>query len=442
MRLLIDTFNSGLREATGIGTYTRVLTHVNHHLGHEVLLLTDAPIPTGTGVPDSVLLFDHQDSRRQAIKVPWYIKNRFFSVRQLARRLSGVSVRQLDLMDHNPTEHRLGHFNGIMNSFDLFRTALDHFSRTRQPTVIELPSDVDIAHFTWCLPIRIRNAKHNIYTLHDLIPLSFPHLTLENKSVYFDLVTWCCRTADRILTVSEHSRHEIIGLLGVPAEKVVNTFQALGPVSDMHSKLQTDDIKSALQALFGLSYAEYFLMAGLIEPRKNIARAIEAHLTAVTNFPLIICGPQNELSKSELTLFESLRSHGPQRSARKKILILGYISRDLLTMLTAGARAVLVPSITEGFGLSALEAMSLGTPVIASTGGALPEVCGDAAIYIDPYDTMGLRRAIDRVATLAEPELAEFKSKSISQAGRFSLNTYCSRLHDVYSSLQSRSGNL
>ncbi len=101
----------------------------------------------------------------------------------------------------------------------------------------------------------------------------------------------------------------------------------------------------------------------------------------------------------------------------------------------AGARALLIPSITEGFGLPALEAMSLGTPVIAANSGALPEVCGTAAIYIDPYDTSALRNAIDEVASLAAPELAKLRSAALQQAKRFSFEIYCSRLSNVYAGL-------
>jgi glycosyltransferase involved in cell wall biosynthesis len=459
-RILIDTFNSGLAKPTGIGTYARVLTHANHSLGHEVILLTDAQIirsgnasRQATAPPDSVLLFDHPSNRhhqqQQAGNFPWYVRNRIYSLRRLARRRSirpwaailGSTapairqVQQLDLVEQAPIRRQLGHFDGIVNGYDLFHTALERFHRTRQVTEIDLPSDVDIAHFTWCLPIRVRNAKHNIYTLHDLIPLRFPYLTLDRKDSYYDLVAWCARTADRIVTVSETSRREIVQLLRVPSEKVVNTFQALEPTSDRTSRPQTDDVKSAVQALFGLTYNKYFVMAGAIEPRKNTARAIEAHLTADTDFPLVICGPQNALSKGELAFLESLKSNDRRGSVPNKIIMPGYVSRDLLTMLIAGARALVAPSITEGFGLPALEAMSLGTPVIASTAGALLEVCGAAAIYVEPYDTAALRHAIDRVAGMSKPEFAELKSKSTAQAAGFSFETYCSRLRDAYSSL-------
>jgi glycosyltransferase involved in cell wall biosynthesis len=441
-RILIDTFNTGLAQTTGIGTYTRVLAAANRHLGNEVVLLTDACVPLrgNDSVPDPVLVFDHPDSDHGPLQpdVPSYIRNRVYSIRGLARKFrlkprpSIHLVKQLDFIDTEFLRQRLGHFDSIMNGQDLFTGALQRFAKDRQPTKITLPVAVDVAHFTWCLPIKVRNAKANIYTLHDLIPLRFPFLTLDEKSTYYERVKWCCNTADLIVTVSEHSRQEITRLLGVPPARVINTFQSVDVPSNSDA-WEDDEIKSSLSSLLGLNYAEYFLLVGAIEPRKNVAMAIEAHMSASTEFPLVVCGLTNSLSPAQLQLLDGeslIQKRQPER--RPKVMFVQYLPPYLLRMLMRGARALLAPSITEGFGLSALEAMSFGTPVIASTIGALQEVCGPAGIYVDPYKPSELRRAIDKIATLSVPDLADLRSRARAQAERFSLANYCARLKDLY----------
>jgi hypothetical protein len=191
-RILIDTFNSGLPQPTGIGTYACVLTHAYHGLGNEVFLLADAAIPRTRGASpdpkdvssrilsgtDPVILFDHFSDRprrpvlERAAPVPWYVRNRFFSLRGLARRLHLLShvppihlVPELDRVEQGAVRHRLGHFDGIMNGFDLFQRALAHFHRTREPTVIDLPIGLDLLNaLKWGLENGLYATKTEIAT--------------------------------------------------------------------------------------------------------------------------------------------------------------------------------------------------------------------------------------------------------------------------------------
>jgi glycosyltransferase involved in cell wall biosynthesis len=436
MRVLIDTFNTNVAQPRGIGTYARTLAQANHRIGNEVFLLTGDRV-----VYDQRLVApsrETQPSFSQRDQPPWYIKNRLYSIRGLAHRVAPrthvVKLRlaaRSDLIDQALIAERLGYFDAIMNSPDLFNNALSNFCKHRQPTLIDAPIHIDVAHFTWCLPIRIKNASKTIYTIHDIIPLRFPYLTLDDIPTYYDLVSWCCRTADIIVTVSEHTRNEIIHYLGVPANKVVNTFQSVELSLDS-TGFDADKISSQVSSLFGLHYGSYFVLVGPIEPRKNVARAIEARLTARTEFPLVICGPRTPFSSAELSLLDNPLLQDRNCKRAQRVIVLEYLPRHLLAMLMAGARAVLVPSITEGFGLPALEAMTLGTPVIASKSGALPEICGSAAIYIDAYETSALRNALDEVASLEPEDLTKLRAQAALQANRFSFQAYCSRLTRTY----------
>ena len=117
--------------------------------------------------------------------------------------------------------------------------------------------------------------------------------------------------------------------------------------------------------------------------------------------------------------------------AKKRIIQLQYAPFSLLVSLIRGAKAAVFPSLYEGFGLPALEAMFLGTPVICANTASLPEVVGEAAITVDPYDTVALSfalRALDQDADLR----AELAGRGVRQAARFSPNNYRQKLGEVY----------
>src|SRR5690606_9101637 len=129
------------------------------------------------------------------------------------------------------------------------------------------------------------------------------------------------------------------------------------------------------------------------------------------------------------TLF---RSSSKERSGTgKRIIQLPYAPFSLLISLIRGARAALFPSLYEGFGLPALEAMTLGTPVICSNTASLPEIAGDAALMIDPYDTAALTDAIRRIDADADLR-AELSRRGLAQAERFSPAKYRERLSALY----------
>ena len=132
----------------------------------------------------------------------------------------------------------------------------------------------------------------------------------------------------------------------------------------------------------------YLLCVGAQEPKKNIKRLIEAYLEIDTAMPLVLAGPRGWMWQSEVgAALEPL-----SEKARARIKFTGYLDREDLRRLYAGACAFVYPSLYEGFGLPALEAMTSGAPVITSRTSSLPEVCGDAALYVDPFDRDDVRR--------------------------------------------------
>jgi glycosyltransferase involved in cell wall biosynthesis len=306
----------------------------------------------------------------------------------------------------------------ILNVPALFRHAARHYKRTRRFLNIEVENPAAVMHWTYPLPIRLAGAK-NIYTIHDLVPLRLPYTTLDDKGVHFRLIRDIAQSADLICTVSEASRRDIISFHPAAETKIFNTYQSFQPP-------MLDDVKLAggLAGLFELSPDGYFLFFGSLEPKKNIGRMIEAFLSTASARKLVIVGAMAWKSENELRHLKRGQSSG-------RVLHLEYLPAPALTRLIRGARAVLFASLTEGFGLPVLEALALGTPVLTSREGALPEVAGEAAIFADAYDVSEIASGI----TLLDQDDAACAALRVAgpkQAEKFSVPAYQARLRLMY----------
>jgi glycosyltransferase involved in cell wall biosynthesis len=294
------------------------------------------------------------------------------------------------------------------------------------------------------LPLKLKNAK-NIYTIHDLVPLRLPYTTLDVKRRYFKLMKSLASRADHIVTVSETSKRDIVNILGIPEDRVTNTYQAVD-IPAKYANKPVDIVKQEVEGTFNLTYKGYMLFFGAIEPKKNVARLIEGFLGSGVDIPLVIVGKLGWKSEQELKLLnEDVISYLEQVDklmvTRRRIHRIDYASFPLLVSLIRGAKAVMFPSLYEGFGLPALEAMQLGTPVLSSTGGSMPEVCGDAALLVDPYDPRAIAegiRALDTNEALRE----ELSRKGVARAAAFSTHAYAERLDALYRRLESEKGML
>jgi glycosyltransferase involved in cell wall biosynthesis len=173
---------------------------------------------------------------------------------------------------------------------------------------------------------------------------------------------------------------------------------------------------------------------GTIEPRKNVATLLRAYAELRARRPdappLVLAGG---VSPSCRPLVEDL-GRAPLAGHARHV---GYVSGDDRVRLYREASVVVLPSLDEGFGLPALEAMTAGVPVIVSSRGALPEVVGAAGLIVEPDDVSGLASAMERV--LSDPALArECSARGLVQARRFSWDASATRLMDVYASAVER----
>jgi len=187
------------------------------------------------------------------------------------------------------------------------------------------------------------------------------------------------------------------------------------------------DTKSSLDQ-FNLTYRQYFLLLGTLEPRKNISTVLEAFLNlprAVRQqCPLVIVGMRGWHTSELEKKLASLVKVGEVR-------VLGYLSDLDLRYILAGAMALLYPSIYEGFGLPPLEAMACGIPVIASNVSAIPEVVADAGILVDPYAPEQFSNAM--MTIIDSPTIrSSYASKSLSRSRMFGWDKCAIETYRVY----------
>jgi glycosyltransferase involved in cell wall biosynthesis len=434
-RIYIDGHNLALDQGTGVATYARNLSFRLGGLGAEVgVLYGTRASPSRNELIREIAFFDNRVGEASSLlRTARAVRRTMLS--PFGEYATGVPITGKVVA--NTFETRMPHYDHIWNVENGFDLASNHFRHYRSRLAVRMPRAPDIMHWTYPLPLRTPGAK-NIYTLHDLVPLRLPFTTLDHKRNYLRLNRLIVQKADHIITVSEASRRDIINLLGADPEKVTNTYQSV-EIPRKFAEKPVNEAQDEIKGSFGLDWKGYFMFFGAIEPKKNVGRMIEAFLSSGSDLPLIIVGKQAWKSEDELKLLfdDHIRyqvQEGSILRTKRKIILLDYAPFRLLISLIRGAKAALFPSLYEGFGLPALEAMKLGTPVMTSNTSSLPEVVGDAAIMVDPYDVRSMVeaiRALDHDADLR----GWLHNAGPRRAALFGPEQYERRLADVYQRL-------
>jgi glycosyltransferase involved in cell wall biosynthesis len=311
---------------------------------------------------------------------------------------------------------------------DAFRLAQVHFDIHGKLLAITGRRPPALMHWTYPLPLAFHGVP-NVYTIHDLIPLRRPDLTDIDARRFARIVRQVAQRAAHIVTVSEASRCDIITLLGLPEDRVTNTYQ---PVNWPLGPLTAPEEAPARQG--------HFLFCGSIEPRKNLARLIQAYQASGALSPLILAGPDGwrtaeALAGAEIRPLAAYTGpHTGRGGATGGIWRAPWLPRSALIDLFRGARALLLPSLAEGFGLPIVEAMTIGVPVLTSAGGATGEIAGDAALLIDPLDVRGMAEAmaaLDRDTSLC----VRLSAAGTARSALFSPAACFNRLAAIYDTL-------
>ena len=266
----------------------------------------------------------------------------------------------------------------------------------------------------------------SLVTIHDCIHLVFPQY-LPNRAayVYAKASMWsAARRSNRILTVSEASKRDIIRFLNVPPEKIVVVHNA---IDERFRVRPSEEAIARVRERYQLDH-RFVLYVGNIKPHKNLVRLIEAfdrlRKCGFDELTLLIIG--DEISKLP-ALRRAVHSH----KLHKHVRFLGYLPDETLAVLYRLAAVFVFPSLSEGFGLPPIEAMACGAPVVTSNVSSLPEVTGGAAVLVDPYDVESIADGIARV--LNNPALREeLRVKGIARALDFSWERSVARTREIY----------
>jgi glycosyltransferase involved in cell wall biosynthesis len=266
-----------------------------------------------------------------------------------------------------------------------------------------------LGHFNYVVPPLYRGPA--VVTVHDLSFESEPGLMgPRDRFMFRTFVPRSVRRADRVLVVSERTKRDLVERYGVSEQKIVVTPNGVDPIFRPNGS--TPDVPP------------YALFVGGIQPRKDPLTAIEALALVDGDLRLVIVGDEKRGG-------DEVRSAVRRLGLESRVELIGYVEHESLASLYRGAACLVFPSRYEGFGLPVLEAMASGTPVVATTAGAVPEVAGDAAILVAPGDPAALADGV-REALVKREQLV---AAGLERARQFTWAETAGRTLAVYREL-------
>ena len=246
--------------------------------------------------------------------------------------------------------------------------------------------------------------------IHDVIFLSDPQYFSFKERIYFAPMRWLSRFSDLIITISQSEKKRMVQYKIASADKIHVVLHGNDPAFKSKLALKTEDLQQ-VKDKFDLP-DQYILFVGRLNIRKNIQGLLKA-LSLIENqtLPLVIVG------SPEWKTFD-INQEMKQLNLENRVIFTGGVSKDELIAIYALSQYFCFPSFAEGFGLPALEAMSAGIPTIVSDNSSLPEVCGDAALYIQPHQPKTIAKAIDTLEN--NPDLrSQLSQKGIDRVKSF-----------------------
>lgn len=298
--------------------------------------------------------------------------------------------------------------------------------RLRLPLPVEaFTGRVRLFHATdFTLPPTLSGTR-TLLTVHDLSFVRAPETTTPVLKAYLDaVVPRSVRRATHVLADSQATKDDLVELYKTPPDKITVLLGGVNPefrpITDAHAR-------QVVRARYSLPPNPYIFSVGTVQPRKNYARLVQA-LAALgpqhADVHLVIAGGRGWL---DAPIYQTVRDLG----MGERVHFTGFVRDEDLPVLYSDAVCLAYPSLYEGIGLPVLEAMACATPVVTSTISSLPEVAGDAALLIDPYDVEALAGALRRL--LDDSALREtLVARGARQAAFFTWERAASQLLAVY----------
>ena len=266
-----------------------------------------------------------------------------------------------------------------------------------------------------------------VVSVHDL---SFEHLpqtfNRRSRTQLRLTVRHSVKKAARILTLSEHTRRDMIETYGTSPERITAIPLA---APSYFGRVREERELQRVRHIYGIE-GDYILCVSSIQPRKNLSRLVRAYESLRNKrgpgkLPKLVL-----VGKCAWLYDETLRSIEEGRM-KDSVILTGYVPQSDLPALYSGSICFVYPSYFEGFGLPPLEAMKCGTPVIAGNRTSLPEVVGDAGILVDPFDVNAIAAAIERLVD--DPDLRQQLSvKGVARSRLFDWNETARRTLNIY----------
>ncbi|NLS76176.1 MAG: glycosyltransferase family 4 protein [Chloroflexi bacterium] len=284
-------------------------------------------------------------------------------------------------------------------------------------------ADVQLLHSPDFIPPFRRKCK-SVITIHDLAFLLYPNLLTRESARYYSQIDEATRRTDHIIAVSESTKRDIMRLLGVHDKYVTVIHEAADPI---YRPLDRGEAAAWVQDRYHL-VGKYVLFMSTIEPKKNLPMLLQAFRQMLDTYhikaKLVVAGDRGWLFEDVFQTVERLK-------LSEDVIFLGRVTNEELLNLYNAAQVLVHPALYEGFGLTPLEAMACGTPVIVSNASSLPEVVGDAGLLVDPKDPEDLAVAMARVLTT--PELQqELRHKGLRRAKNFSWAKAAAQTLELY----------
>jgi len=289
------------------------------------------------------------------------------------------------------------------------------------PTLQFFTGDFDIYHSSHHLMPPTKH-KPRLLTVYDLRRYRLPHLYPGSKLHYFERAV---RKADHFVAISQATKDDLCEFFDVPQERVDVVHLAANTECGPLRAQDKQRLKTELSQRHGVTLGRYLLVFSSPDRRKNVARTIEAFLSAQerlgTEYKLVVVGkpPKNDQAYKAV-----VARHGLER-----VVIAGAVEN--LGGLLQCADALVFASLYEGFGVPILEAFSCGVPVITSNCSSMPEVAGEAALYVNPYNSESIAEAMVRMCTdeqlrrkLVDSALLRSKEFSWTKTARETLQVY------------------
>jgi glycosyltransferase involved in cell wall biosynthesis len=279
------------------------------------------------------------------------------------------------------------------------------------PDVLFIPAHV--------LPLGAPLARHtrSVVTIHDLGYLHFPEAHTRSQLLQLRLTTlWSARVAARVIAISEATRDDLVRHAGVAPGKI--TVVPHG-VAARFAPVPEGPERHARLARYGIGPgARYLLYVGTLQPRKNLARLLDAFAQLARSEPqaadlqLLLAGKRGWLA-------EPIERQAAALGLGQRVRFLGYVSDDDLPALYSGALTFVLPSLYEGFGIPVLEAMACGAPVLTSATSALREVAGEAALTVEPRSTAAIAAGLGRLVCDGRLRF-DLRARGLERAAQFS----------------------